>query len=480
MGIALFHLLPESAESFTEYFEENDSTSKWKNLPSSFFIAFISYSLILLLEKVAFDSHSITEHDHGDHHKVHHPHDDHSDEQKQSDLIKPLLDNYHDDGEHDDHDDHSHKNQQKEEPKDSQKIKIDSPEKNKFKEKVIKPPPKIYRNSQEMKAKKLSVGSPKNDRFKTQSLVKKKSLHDELLIKEKGYEEDDVDHDTNGNEGESEDDDELILKNVVSSKGKFASYLQARNIRNITSLNYKIIVGQKTPNMKPDKNLFTASKILERAQARRQNSIDRDCITNLPYFTAKDNSKLEIKEEKIGEKEGTKLEKIEEKEEDKAKTTSFVQHHFNPKSNITPYILLIALSIHGLFEGTALGVQKNLNETIFLGIAIISHKWAESLTLGMSFTKSNTDKNTFLKMILLFAIFTPIGIISGVLLVRTSELVQGTFLAISAGTFLYVSASEVIVEEFAITKYRYQKYFLYLCGGILVGILSILEVKNLE
>ena len=189
--------------------------------------------MILLLEKVAFDSHSITEHDHGDHHNVHHSHDDHSQEQKQSDLIKPLLENYHDDGEHDDHDDHSHKNQQMEEPKDFQKIKIDSPDKNKFNEKVIKPPPKIFRNSQEIKAKKLSVSSPKNEHLKSHSLIRKKSLNDELSIKEKGYEEDDVDHDTNGNEDESEDDDELILKNVVSSKGKFASYLQARNIRNI-------------------------------------------------------------------------------------------------------------------------------------------------------------------------------------------------------------------------------------------------------
>ena len=171
---------------------------------------------------------------------------------------------------------------------------------------------------------------------------------------------------------------------------------------------------------------------------------------------------------------------IEEKLDEGKRKSSFIKHHFNPKSNITPYILLVALSIHGLFEGTALGVQKNLNDTVFLGLAIVLHKWAESLTLGMSFTKSNTEKYTFLKMILLFAMFTPLGIISGILLVNTSKLVQGIFLAISAGTFLYVSASEVIVEEFAITKYRYQKYFLYLCGGILVAILSILEVNNLE
>lgn len=237
-------------------------------------------------------------------------------------------------------------------------------------------------------------------------------------------------------------------------------------------------MGQKSPTIKPDKNLFTASKILERAQARRKNSIDRDCITNLPFYTKKENSEDmgNMLEKKINEEVEIDI----GKKEQIKRNNSFVQHHFNPKSNITPYILLIALSIHGLFEGTALGVQKSLNETIFLGIAIISHKWAESLSLGMSFTKSNTDKRTFLKMILLFTIFTPIGIISGMLLVKTSQLIQGIFLAVSGGTFLYVSASEVIVEEFAITKYRYQKYFLYLIGGILVAILSILEVENLD
>ncbi len=64
-------------------------------------------------------------------------------------------------------------------------------------------------------------------------MSKKKLLHNELSIKEKGYEEDDNDHNTSEVEEESEDDDELILKNVVSSKGKFASYLQARNIRKV-------------------------------------------------------------------------------------------------------------------------------------------------------------------------------------------------------------------------------------------------------
>jgi zinc transporter 1/2/3 len=134
--------------------------------------------------------------------------------------------------------------------------------------------------------------------------------------------------------------------------------------------------------------------------------------------------------------------------------------------------------VHGLFEGTALGVQRDMKDTIFLGVAILAHKWAEAFTLGISFSKSGTAKSSYIRMICLFSIFTPFGIILGLLVLGGDPLTQGIFLAISAGTFIYISASEVIVEEFAITKYRYQKYFLYLCGGILVGLLSYMEVAN--
>jgi len=66
----------------------------------------------------------------------------------------------------------------------------------------------------------------------------------------------------------------------------------------------------------------------------------------------------------------------------------------------------------------------------------------------------------------------------------TSIIVEAVALALSTGindifkiigTFLYVSASEVIVEEFTSTKYKYRKFGLFLLGGILVGSLVFLE-----
>jgi zinc transporter ZupT len=241
-------------------------------------------------------------------------------------------------------------------------------------------------------------------------------------------------------------------------------------------VNLFIYIVQSPTTKRVDKSLLTASIILDRTQHKKSEVQDRDCIAN---FTLRKTSSFKIHSgEKLGEPlESNKVADISVPVEPHHHEDSD-EHHFNPKSNVTPYILLIALSIHGLFEGTALGVQKDLKDAVFLGVAILAHKWAESFTLGISFFKSNTERATIFRMIILFSIFTPVGILIGMFLIGADPLTQGIFLAISSGTFLYISASEVIVEEFAITKYKYQKYFLYLCGGLLVGILSFMEVQN--
>ena len=61
-----------------------------------------------------------------------------------------------------------------------------------------------------------------------------------------------------------------------------------------------------------------------------------------------------------------------------------------------------------------------------------------------------------------------------------SKAVEGIVLAMSSGTFLYVACSEVIVEEFAVTRYKFQKFFAFMLGAILVAGLAIMEVVHGE
>ena len=193
---------------------------------------------------------------------------------------------------------------------------------------------------------------------------------------------------------------------------------------------------ENNSDKKIDKSLFAASKIIERT----------------------------IKKDEHPHNNNMKLKIVDSNEIN----TNIPQHTFNPTSNITPYILLVALSLHGLFEGIALGVMKTIRDLIFLLIAILAHKSAESLALGISFFKSGTERNIFIKMIVIFSLFSPSGIIIGILFSSAGYLIEGILLSVSGGTFLYVSASEVIVEEFAITKYKYKKYAFYLFRRILV------------
>jgi len=352
MGIALFHLLPESNEGFEHYFKDNAPDSSFKELPNAYFIAFLCYSLVLFVEKVAFDSHSLIEHEGGEHGHGHgHGHEEHGHGHDHKDELKAPL----------------------------------------------KP--------QELKS----------------------------------------DHNHTHNHDEKDDDsdeDEEAIKNVVSSRGKFASFMHQRNI---------LKAGGSMIN--PDKAMLRASHILS---GRREIDEMNSLLVNPQKTDVSPDKQQAMKESRESQIQGASEE-------------------FVPKSNITPYLLLVALSFHGLFEGIALGLQKGTKDTLFLFIAIISHKWAEAFTLGISFSKAQTDKVTFVRLILLFSFFTPIGIIIGVFLSSSNQLVEAIFLALSTGTFLYVSASEVIVEEFAITKYKYQKFIMYLLGGILIAGLAVIE-----
>ena len=58
------------------------------------------------------------------------------------------------------------------------------------------------------------------------------------------------------------------------------------------------------------------------------------------------------------------------------------------KCDLTPVVLMIALSVHAIFEGIALGLLAGLSETINLVISIIIHKAAEAVSISLAMQKS--------------------------------------------------------------------------------------------
>ena len=64
LGIGFFHLMPEATENFENYFLNDGKTSFVHGWPMPYLLAFLSYSFILYLEKVAFNSHALIAHTH--------------------------------------------------------------------------------------------------------------------------------------------------------------------------------------------------------------------------------------------------------------------------------------------------------------------------------------------------------------------------------------------------------------------------------
>ena len=145
------------------------------------------------------------------------------------------------------------------------------------------------------------------------------------------------------------------------------------------------------------------------------------------------------------------------------------------KNVLGPFAILIAMGLHATCEGLALGIMTNFASFIGFLIAILFHKWAESIAVGISFLKSEVSKGKRLAAFILFALLTPLGVIIGLLVTKANSKAQGIVLAVSGGTFLYISVAEIITEEFG---YKDGIFWRFLAFWVGVGIMILTWVAE--
>lgn len=155
-------------------------------------------------------------------------------------------------------------------------------------------------------------------------------------------------------------------------------------------------------------------------------------------------------------------------------------HHHAPiigkeTSTIKVYIILVAMGIHGIFSGLALGVCITKEDLFYLFLAMLFHKWSEAFTVGVSFVRSKVPEKRAILMIFVFSIFTPLGILIGLLIPSTDTTLVGVCFALSAGSFLYIASAEIILDEFAMPTYRYTKFLFYMLGIAFVAAMGLME-----
>ena len=251
----------------------------------------------------------------------------------------------------------------------------------------------------------------------------------------------------------------------------FFSYALILFVEKVAFNSHSLLHGHGHEHKNDESNSLTLSKLND---SERETKNDED---NANEENEKKEPMVKIEIEKQEEEHDKEQDKEHDKEHDHENEHEHEHEHEHKSSGITPYILLLALGFHGFFEGMALGIQSEVTNTLSLFLAIAAHKWAASLTLGISFVKAGVEKKQLIIMVLIFAFIGPVGIAIGLILSETAnDYLQGIFLAISVGTFIYIACSEVLVEEFENPNNKFLKFFMFMLGGLFIGGLSFLEL----
>ena len=156
------------------------------------------------------------------------------------------------------------------------------------------------------------------------------------------------------------------------------------------------------------------------------------------------------------------------------------QHGWNQsehsQSVLRSLLLLLALSLHSVFEGLAVGLERKTSSVLTITIALVLHKCVLSMSLGANLIRSKLSYCNIIRSVLFFSLTAPIGIGVGLLIVdlwdsKYSSLTQGLLQGIACGTFLYVTFFEIFPSEFNKKGDRLCKLLFVLIGFSTVSII---------
>ncbi len=152
-------------------------------------------------------------------------------------------------------------------------------------------------------------------------------------------------------------------------------------------------------------------------------------------------------------------------------------HHIEPDQlgGVRSFILLLAMSLHTVFEGMAIGLQKTESATWNLFIAIIIHKCIIAFTLGIQFMENLKYMKRAILFVVLFAFMSPLGVAIGTAVTESgtsnelaTNTASATLQALATGTFIYVTFFEVLYKEVGADHSLVKVLFIIIGYGLMV------------
>jgi zinc transporter ZupT len=144
-------------------------------------------------------------------------------------------------------------------------------------------------------------------------------------------------------------------------------------------------------------------------------------------------------------------------------------------------ILLLALSLHSLFEGVAVGLQDSVMTVTSLAVGITVHGCLIAFAFGATLaTRRQSLQTGAVKYGLVFSAMIPIGVGIGMAVgsVRgfVGQLVSALLQSLTAGTFIYVIFVEVLPSETDRGRNRLIKVLVMFVGFVIICSLRFIVV----
>lgn len=130
-------------------------------------------------------------------------------------------------------------------------------------------------------------------------------------------------------------------------------------------------------------------------------------------------------------------------------------HHGWGMSSKAAWLFIIAITIHKIPEGLAMGIAYGAGnlanpESLTLGIAL--HNIPEGLTIAISLVAAHYSRIKAALCALAIGFVQPLGALIGVLLIHADEKVIPLGMAMAGGTLLFVVINEILPETYDVKK----------------------------
>ncbi|XP_029879652.1 zinc transporter ZIP1 [Aquila chrysaetos chrysaetos] len=150
------------------------------------------------------------------------------------------------------------------------------------------------------------------------------------------------------------------------------------------------------------------------------------------------------------------------------------------RSAIRAGLLVLALALHAVLEGLALGLQEAEGAVLRVCLALLLHKCAVAFSLALKLLRGRLRPPAVVACLTLFAMMSPLGVGLGTAVAAGAgprqRLCRGVLEGLAAGTFLYVTFLEILPQELGVPQHRIPKVILLLAGFALVTAILFIKI----